>query len=114
MARESERRSVFERYIGEISRCCNSITGTDTDKLYKALMKQANRRTDEADSQLDDEGKVIDDGGRLGTDGDVIIVDDMQDIPEQEETLFDNGITKKNKKTARKKKKKTTHRRGKK
>jgi DNA topoisomerase-6 subunit B len=109
MARESERRSVFERYIGEISRCCNAIVGTDTDKLYKALLKQAKRRTDEADAQLDDEGKVIDGGGRLGSDDDVIIVDEMQDFPEQEESLF--GKTTKSKK---KKKKKTTRKRGKK
>ena len=99
MARESERRSVFERYIGEISRCCNSLIGTDTEKLYKALMKQAKRRTDEADAELDDEGQLVDDNGRLGNDDGVVIVDDMRDIPEQEETLF--GKTKK-KKTVKK------------
>ncbi len=103
MARESERRSVFERYIGEISRCCNSLTGTDTDKLYKALLKQAKRRTDEADAQLDDEGKLIDDGGRLGSDEDVIIVDRMQDVPEQEDTLFGKSAKKKVKKKHSKK-----------
>ena len=111
MARESERRSVFERYIGEISRCCNSLIGTDTDKLYKALMKQAKRRTDEADANLDDEGKVLDDNGRLGNDDDVIIVDDLQDIPDQDDTLFGNTAKKKKRKTA--KKKKTTRKRGK-
>ena len=29
MRRESERRTVFERYIGEISRSCESITDSD-------------------------------------------------------------------------------------
>ena len=104
MARESERRSVFERYIGEISRCCHALVGADTDKLYKALMKQAKRRTDEADNQLDDEGNLLDDGGRLGNDDDVIIVDNLQDIPEQEETLFGNSTKKKK---VKKKSKKT-------
>ncbi len=103
MARESERRSVFERYIGEISRCCNSLTGTDTEKLYRALLKQAKRRTDEADAQLDDEGKLIDDGGRLGSDEDVIIVDNMQDMPAQEDTLFGKSAKKKVKKKHSKK-----------
>ena len=111
MARESERRSVFERYIGEISRCCNSIVGADTDKLYKALMKQARRRTDEADSKLDDEGRVLDDNGRLGSDEGVIIVDDLQDLPDQEETLFGKSTKKKKHKTT---KKKTSRKRGKK
>lgn len=104
MARESERRSVFERYIGEISRCCNSLVGADTDKLYKALLIQARRRTDEADATLDDEGQLIDDNGRLGNDDDVIIIDDMQDIPEQEDTLF--GKSAKKKKTKKKRGKK--------
>ncbi len=114
MARESERRSVFERYIGEISRCCNSLVGTDTDKLYKALMKQAKRRTDEADSMLDDEGQLIDDNGRLGKDDDVIIVDDLQDIPDQDDTLFGKTIKKKSTKKKPTTKKKTKKKRGKK
>ena len=112
MAREGERRSVFERYIGEISRSCNAITGTDTDKLYKALMKQAKRKTEEADALLDDEGNPVDDGGRLSKDEDVIIVDDLQDIPEMQDSLFEDG--KKKKKSTKKKKKKTTRKRAKK
>ena len=111
MARETERRSVFERYIGEISRCCHAIVGADTDKLYKALLKQAKRRTDEADAELDDEGNVIDDGGRLGGDDGVIIVDELQDIPDKSDTLF-GKTTKKKRKTPSKKK--TTRKRGKK
>lgn len=104
MSRESERRSVFERYIGEIARCCHSLVGTDTDKLYKALMRQAKRRTDEADAHLDDEGRVVSGGGRLGSDDDVIIIDELQDVHEQEETLFENGATKKKVKIKKKKK----------
>jgi hypothetical protein len=112
MARESERRSAFERYIGEISRCCNALTGTNTNKLYKALMIQAKRRTEEADSQLDDEGRVIDDGGRLKKDDDVIIVDEMKDLHKVGDSLFENDKPKK--KRAVSKKKKTTRKRRKK
>ena len=39
------RRDVFERYIGEISKAINAINGTDTKKLYDALLKEARKRT---------------------------------------------------------------------
>lgn len=77
MKREGERRDIFERYIGEISRACNALTGTDTQELYDALLKQAKRRTEIADAQLDEEGKFVkDEHGRLAKDEDVIIVKD--------------------------------------
>jgi DNA topoisomerase-6 subunit B len=88
MKKESERRSIFERYIGEISTACNAITGVDAKKLYEALLKQAADKTEEADQSLDDEGKVIDDGGRLAKDDDVIILDDRQTGP-----VFDDDST---------------------
>jgi len=75
MKREAERRSVFERYIGEIARNCEAITGASAEELHEALLRQARRKTEEADQMLDDEGKVIDDGGRLARDEDVVIVD---------------------------------------
>jgi DNA topoisomerase-6 subunit B len=94
MRRESERRSVFERYIGEISRSCSGITGTDAGELYEALLRQAKRKTEEADYELDDEGNVVDDGGRLARDDGVIIVEDRQAIGDDEDdgdgTLFGN------------------------
>jgi DNA topoisomerase VI subunit B len=77
MKRESQRRDVFERYIGEISRSCEALTGADAAELYEALLKQAKRRTEIADAQLDEDGKVIkaDDNGRLDKDDGVLIVD---------------------------------------
>jgi len=75
MKREGERRDIFERYIGEIAKACNALTGTDAEELYEALLKQAKRRTEIADAQLDEEGKYIkDEHGRLAKDEDVIIV----------------------------------------
>ena len=59
MQREAARRDVFERYIGEISKAINAINGTDTKKLYEALLKQAKKRTAIADAQLDEEGKTV-------------------------------------------------------
>ena len=77
MKRDAQKRDVFERYIGEIAKACNHLTGTDTKTLYDALLKQARRRTEIADAQLDDEGKFIkDDHGRLAKADDIIIVDD--------------------------------------
>jgi len=77
MKRDAQKRDVFERYIGEISRACNYLTGTDTQELYDALLNQAKARTEIADAQLDDEGKFIkDSAGNLAKADDVIILDD--------------------------------------
>ncbi len=104
MRRESDRRSVFERYIGEIAKNCHAITGADPEALYAALLEQAKRKTEEADYQLDDEGKVIDDGGRLAADEDVIIVEDRQagtGTPESQ-SLFGDDVPAPGRKTGRK------------
>ncbi len=91
MKREGERRDVFERYIGEIAKACNAITGVEPQPLYEALQRQAQRRTELADAILDEDGKVIgsrreqlaDGNGRLDKDDGVIIVgeDGEPDLP---------------------------------
>jgi len=59
MARQAERRDVFERYIGEISKAVNAINPKhETKKLYDALLAEARKRTAIADAQLDEEGKM--------------------------------------------------------
>ncbi len=65
MQREAARRDVFERYIGEISKAINAINGTDTKKLYDALLKEAKKRTAIADAQLDEEGKTVKGGDEV-------------------------------------------------
>ncbi|MBT5381932.1 MAG: DNA topoisomerase VI subunit B [Phycisphaerae bacterium] len=108
MKKESERRSIFERYIGEISTACNAITGVDAKKLYDALLKQAETKTEQADQMLDDEGKVIDDGGRLAKDDDVIILDDRQTGPslnDDDTDLFGDKTKKRTKRKSTAKKK---------
>mgnify|MGYP001627905130 FL=1 len=78
MKRDAQKRDVFERYIGEISRACNYLTGTDTQELYDALLAQAKARTEIADAQLDDEGNFIkDSAGNLAKADDVIILDSV-------------------------------------
>ncbi len=91
MKREGQKRDVFERYIGEISKACNAIVGVDTEELYEALLKQAKRRTEIADAVLDEDGKIIkqDNGnGRLDSDDGVIILDNTD--PDQPDTTAVN------------------------
>jgi DNA topoisomerase-6 subunit B len=59
MRRQSERRDVFERYIGEISQAVEAINGTPAKKLYEALLAQAKKHTAIADMQLDEDGRAI-------------------------------------------------------
>ena len=73
MKRESERRDVFERYIGEISKAINAINGADAKKLYDALLAQAKKRTAIADLELDEEGKAVKDEDPSDQDGVIIV-----------------------------------------
>jgi hypothetical protein len=77
MQREAARRDVFERYIGEISKAVNAINGTDTKKLYEALLAEARKRTAIADAELDEEGKVVkkDETDELKDDEGVVLVE---------------------------------------
>jgi DNA topoisomerase VI subunit B len=61
MKREGERRDVFERYIGEIAKALNAITGEDAKRIFDALLKQAKSKTAVADQVLDEDGKVVKD-----------------------------------------------------
>ena len=90
MKRESQRRDVFARYIGEISRSCEAITGTEAGLVYDALLRRAESKTAEADNVLDDEGRVVDDGGALARDGDVVIRD-VSGPMDPDEDLFGNS-----------------------
>jgi len=59
MRREGERRDVFERYIGEITKAVTFINGGDAKQLYEAMLEQARAKTAVADIELDDEGKSV-------------------------------------------------------
>jgi DNA topoisomerase VI subunit B len=77
MAREGERRHIFERYIGEVVTACQKMTRVDAKRLYAELSAIAKKRTATADVQLDDEGKTIKAGaaGKLGTDENVVVIE---------------------------------------
>ncbi len=77
MRREAERRDVFERYIGEISKAVSAINGADAKKLYEALLKEAKKRTAIADARLDEEGKTVkeDEVEELKNDEGVVLVE---------------------------------------
>jgi DNA topoisomerase-6 subunit B len=113
MKRDAQKRDVFERYIGEIAKACNHLTGTDTKEFYEKLLEQAKARTEIADAQLDDEGNFIkDDHGRLAKDDDVIILDsvatsDASPIGDDEDSISETKpITKKKRVTKKASKKK--------
>lgn len=82
MRREGERRDVFERYIGEISKALEGITGQDAKRLYEALLEQARERTAVADLQLDEEGRAIkEEDESLSAEDGVIIVEGAAGVP---------------------------------
>ena len=57
--REGQRRSVFQRYIGEVVEAVNAITPTDRERLRRDLLTTARQITARADVQLDENGKPI-------------------------------------------------------
>ena len=107
MRKQSERRGIFERYIGEIATSCHAINGTDSKKLYAALLQQAAKKTKEADQKLDLDGKIVA-GKQLEDDEDVIILSDRQsavgDVADDGD-LFGNAIPAKKKRRTKKTKK---------
>lgn len=55
---ESDRRNIFERYIGEVVSACSSIARVNKQKLTSDLMAIATRVTARADEELGLDGKV--------------------------------------------------------
>ncbi len=62
VAREGQRRQVFEKYIGEVVRACAKMTKMTRAKkelLYRQLQAVAKSRTARADAQFDEDGGVM-------------------------------------------------------
>jgi DNA topoisomerase VI subunit B len=81
MRRESDRRDIFERYIGEIATAISAINDADAKHLYETLLSQARRRTAVADQVLDDEGRVVKDEPAADMDGVIIVQDAVPELP---------------------------------
>ena len=86
MKRESERRDVFQKYIGEIAKACHAITGADARQLFEALLEQAKKKTAVADLELDEEGRRVKDEDPADQEG-VIIVEAAATVLPQAKTL---------------------------
>lgn len=56
---EGERRSIFERYIGEVVQACAGIRRVNTTQFEKDLLAIAKRVTARADEELDESGKLV-------------------------------------------------------
>jgi DNA topoisomerase-6 subunit B len=111
MQRQAERRDVFGRYIGEISMAVNKINGTNTKKLYEALLAQAKKRTAIADAKLDEEGRTIKAEEELKNDESVVMLESRMAAAKPEEAVAppeetdDKGRVKLTSKKAKKKRK---------
>jgi len=57
--REGERRSIFLRYIPEVSRSLSAVTGQSAKRLHDQLMHIAHTRTELADRELDEHGQFV-------------------------------------------------------
>ncbi len=81
IAREGQRRHVFEKYIGEVVMACEKMTTIDAKALYEQLQAIAQSRTATADIQFDENGNPIrpaPSGGRLDGDDNVVVIETNQ------------------------------------
>jgi len=72
--REGQRRDVFARYIGEVSRALHTINPElDPAELYEQLKAVADAKTELADQQLDEDGRLR---KRRELEDDAVVVDE--------------------------------------
>ncbi len=85
MRRAGERRDIFRRYIGEVAKACEALSGADAKEIYEALLATARTKTIESDQVLDEEGKVVAVKGTGGDETVYIREMDEDDAPVGEE-----------------------------
>jgi DNA topoisomerase-6 subunit B len=89
--REGERRSVFLRYIPEVSQSLSAITGASSKKLRDQLYEIARSRTELADRELDEHGRFVKEKpGRDGRPDPNTIILEREPGSSGEEALFDD------------------------
>jgi len=97
---ESERRSIFDRYIPDVAEALANLTGTSSERVMKQLQTIAKTRTARADIQLDEDGRPVRvaagvPGGRMPPtdDEDALLGDENTVIvPENETTDSPEGL----------------------
>ncbi len=76
MRQQTDRRSIFLRYLGEVATAVGQINQCDRDALYDQLVTVAKAQTSEADTKLDEHGRPINEPEQEINFGDnVLIVD---------------------------------------
>jgi len=81
---EGERRSIFLRYLGEVSQAVGRLKDMDESKqkaLYERLLSVAKRKTAEADTRLDDRGKRVEEDESEDFGDNVLIVNHDEATP---------------------------------
>lgn len=71
---QSERRSIFLRYLKEVATAIHRINGQDRETLYNQLLEIAKHKTSEADVQLGEDGKPLEQEA-LDIGSNVLIID---------------------------------------
>jgi len=90
---ESERRSIFGRYIADVAKALAKMTGTSEERLLRELQTIARTRTAEADVVLDEDGRRVEteepSTDELTGDETTVIVPENE-APSVPEELFEN------------------------
>jgi DNA topoisomerase-6 subunit B len=81
MKQQSDRRSIFLRYLGEVAHAVSSMNQTDPQELYDRLTRVAAKTTAEADLVLDERGKKVE-PTREAFGGNVLIVSPSEALAE--------------------------------
>ncbi len=90
---EGERRSIFERYIKDVSAALAALTGASEDRLLADLQTVARSRTADADVELDEDGKPIqkpsEPEAELQGDETVVVIPENEAPSQPADSLFD-------------------------
>jgi len=72
---ESERRTIFLRYLGEVATAVSEINNVNRGKLYEHLLEVAKKKTATADVKIDECGNPVVEDEELDLGENVLIVD---------------------------------------
>lgn len=81
---QSERRSIFLRYLGEVATAVSSINQVDRDEIYSQLVELAKAKTADADVKLDEHGRPIDEEEEPEEFGEGVLLVDSEPVHGEE------------------------------